>query len=155
MITIIKNISIILILLLVDQLTKVYFINYFHQESVNYVNIFPFLNFVYVKNTGISFGLFNGYEYSHIIFTTINIIISSVIFYLIFFKKNSKLDKISFILIFSGAIGNIVDRIRLGYVYDFIDIYIGSYHWPAFNIADSLVVIGAIILLISNFKKDN
>jgi signal peptidase II len=55
-------------------------------------------------------------------------------------------------LIMSGAVGNLIDRVRFGEVIDFIDVYIGSHHWPAFNVADSAISVGAVILLLETFR---
>ena len=57
-----------------------------------------------------------------------------------------------FALIIAGALGNLVDRVRYGYVVDFVDWYYGSYHWPAFNVADSAIVVGAVLLVVFSFK---
>jgi len=56
-------------------------------------------------------------------------------------------------LILSGALGNLMDRIRFGEVIDFLDVYIGSYHWPAFNIADSAISVGAVLLLVELIRR--
>jgi len=58
-------------------------------------------------------------------------------------------------LILGGAIGNVMDRIMYGYVIDFIDIYVGTSHWPAFNIADSAICIGAVLLILDSFKSED
>ncbi|MEN6487044.1 MAG: signal peptidase II, partial [Syntrophobacteraceae bacterium] len=57
-----------------------------------------------------------------------------------------------YILITGGALGNVIDRFRFGEVVDFLDFYVGSYHWPAFNVADSAISVGAVMLIISLFK---
>jgi signal peptidase II len=67
--------------------------------------------------------------------------------------KNNNLESLSISLILGGAIGNVIDRFLLGYVVDFLDVYYGSYHWPAFNIADSAIVIGAMLLILDSFKS--
>ena len=67
-------------------------------------------------------------------------------------RKNYLLYKISFALIAAGALGNVVDRIREGAVIDFLDFYFGSYHWPAFNVADSAICVGVAILFVCNFR---
>ena len=63
-------------------------------------------------------------------------------------KPTAKLEAVSLSLILGGAIGNVIDRIYYGYVIDFLDVYYGSFHWPAFNIADSAICIGAVLLII-------
>ena len=69
-------------------------------------------------------------------------------------KPTEKLEAISLSLILGGAIGNVIDRISYGYVIDFIDLYIGHNHWPVFNIADSAICIGAILLVADSFKSE-
>ena len=78
-----------------------------------------------------------------------------VIFY-IFLKETTKLNIIGFALILSGAIGNLIDRIFIGKVVDFLDFYYKSYHFPAFNVADSCITIGVALIIINLiFIKDN
>jgi len=69
-------------------------------------------------------------------------------------KPEAKLEAISLSLVIGGAIGNVIDRICYGYVIDFLDIYIGSSHWPAFNVADSAICIGAVLLIIDSIKSE-
>ena len=68
-------------------------------------------------------------------------------------KEKNRGARLGLALILGGAIGNVIDRIRFGAVVDFLDFYVGEYHWPAFNIADSAICIGVAILLIASFKK--
>jgi signal peptidase II len=68
-------------------------------------------------------------------------------------KPTAKLEAISLSLILGGAVGNLIDRLLFGYVIDFLDIYYGSYHWPAFNIADSAICVGAVLLILDSFRK--
>ena len=62
-------------------------------------------------------------------------------------EKLSRTSRIALVLILAGAVGNLYDRLLYGYVTDFLDLYVGSYHWPAFNVADSAITIGAVMLL--------
>ncbi|NOQ46865.1 MAG: signal peptidase II, partial [Desulfobulbaceae bacterium] len=66
-------------------------------------------------------------------------------------SKESVFYTVSFGLIAGGAIGNLIDRVRLGFVIDFLDVYIGARHWPAFNVADSAITVGIGIFLVINF----
>lgn len=99
------------------------------------------LNFTYLQNYGIAFGMF---QHKTWFFIVTNTLIAAVVLYLIFrlYKKNT-LFTVCLSLIFSGAIGNLIDRIRFGYVVDFIHF---SFFPPVFNIADSAVVVGAIAM---------
>jgi len=115
------------------------------------------LNLVYVKNKGIAFGLLRNLpdhlkKYFLIYLPVVIIIILS--FYIISAKKISKLTLWGFILIISGALGNLIDRYFYGYVVDFIDVYVKNFHWPAFNFADAYITIGTFLLILDEcFRK--
>ncbi len=110
------------------------------------IKVFDFFNIVHVWNRGVSFGMFNQLENSHIIFSVLQFLIIFVLFFWLY--RNEKLHSSWALgLIIGGAFGNLIDRIRNGAVADFLDFHIGSYHWPAFNLADSCVFIGVMILL--------
>jgi signal peptidase II len=108
-----------------------------------------------VENPGAAFGSFTGLGNN--IFIIISII--AIIFISIYLSKiHKKLEFISLSLVLGGAVGNLLDRFQTGKVIDFIDFYVGSWHWPAFNVADSALTVGIILFLISNLthshKKD-
>ncbi|TAK04509.1 MAG: signal peptidase II, partial [Candidatus Manganitrophaceae bacterium] len=87
-----------------------------------------------------------------IFFLIISVVALSILFY--FFTQTSKEDTSSLVaisLLFGGAIGNLIDRMRLGEVVDFLDFYIGRFHWPAFNVADSAITIGISLLMLNLF----
>lgn len=113
------------------------------------IKITSFLNIVLVWNNGISFGVFNG---TKIMPNVILLVASCIVCYLIYFIYRTKkfTDRIFLSFILGGAIGNIIDRIIYGSVIDFIDIHLGQYHWPAFNIADSSIFIGVLLYLIND-----
>ena len=132
----------------------------FLETKPNYqVKITSFFNLVMVYNRGVSFGLFNDLDNPVLILSATAIIISIIL--LIWLSKVEKLYlAIALGLIIGGAYGNIIDRIINGAVADFLDIHIANYHWPAFNLADSAITIGAILLIIDEFivtkkKKKN
>ncbi len=109
-----------------------------------------FLRISYVKNTGAAFSILDG---NTLLVTIIGIvIIIMIIWYLYKNKVNKMIDKIGYSLILGGSIGNLFDRVCYGYVRDFIDIQIGEYNYPIFNLADSFIVIGVILLLISAWR---
>jgi signal peptidase II len=126
------------IVIFIDQLTKLL------TKNINF-EIFSFLKFISIKNTGAAFGIFRDYTIL-IIFLTIAII-GGLIYYL---DKIPKKDYLGYGLILGGAVGNLIDRIFLNYVRDFISIWI----WPVFNIADMAISIGIILILINEIKKD-
>ncbi|SNX59578.1 signal peptidase II Aspartic peptidase. MEROPS family A08 [Nitrosomonas ureae] len=77
-----------------------------------------------------------------------------LIVYLLNRYRHERLFCLSLSLILGGALGNLYDRITLGHVVDFLDFYIGTYHWPAFNVADSAIFIGAVLMIYESFRKD-
>lgn len=134
--------------ILLDQISKILIagtIN--HYESVKIID--GFLNLVHVRNRGMAFGLMNrpdtGLSYYFLVFTTI----LAVLLIFLWFNRLKNADGrllIGLSLILGGAIGNLIDRLRLREVIDFLDFYIGSYHWPSFNLADSSITVGALWL---------
>jgi len=122
-----------------DQLTKLLIVRFVHPyESIQ---VLPFLRIVSVRNPGAAFGMFKGLGPAFLIIVSIAAV--AVISYMIVKGKD---DRLSLSLILGGALGNLADRIRLGHVVDFIDVYAGRYHWPAFNTADSALTLGIALL---------
>lgn len=139
--------GIFILIILLDQFTK--------QAAVKYLKlgeplilIENFLSFTYVENRGAAFGILQNKKIFFLIIT------AAVIFFVIFFlKKNfyhlSKLMKVSLVMLIAGAVGNLIDRIRLGYVIDFISVrFSNGYYFPVFNVADSFIVISTILIVI-------
>lgn len=151
------SICIVAFFIFIDQITKTKAIQTISQLEVktNYIHkhikITPFFNIVLIWNSGISFGMLNNNNYiTSRILIIITTIISLYILYLIYKSKNY-INAICYSLIFAGAIGNIIDRIKYSAVVDFLDFHLFDYHWPAFNIADSCVFIGVFLLLLNDF----
>lgn len=117
--------------------------------SNNSLEITSFFNLVHVWNSGVSFGMFHDAKYGKIIFSVVVLIITVVM--LVWLYRNEK-PYISWAVAFiiGGALGNLFDRIKYGAVADFLDFHLATYHWPAFNIADSFVFIGVAMLLIED-----
>jgi signal peptidase II len=110
--------------------------------------IFPFLHIVHVKNTGAAFGMFQTLG------STFFIILSAVaILFIIYLLAQRTYNTFGLSLILGGALGNLIDRICYGKVVDFIDFSVGSFHWPAFNVADSALTIGITIIIAAHFFK--
>ena len=143
-----KNISylsfLFLFLVFFDQLTKGLVIN--KLELYESTNLLPFLNFTFVVNYGFAFGFLNNPSLNQLV---VSLVILSIIIYFLYLliKTQDHIFRFSLVLILSGALGNFSDRIFRGFVIDFIDIYISDYHWPAFNLADSWITIGFMILI--------
>ncbi|AIF81372.1 Lipoprotein signal peptidase [endosymbiont of Acanthamoeba sp. UWC8] len=149
----IKLLLIIIIAVAMDQITKYLVLNFFtHHNGTHAIEVGLFLNIVLVWNHGISFGMFNDLEQSQIILISVSlVIVAGLIIWLIRSDDNKVLFPIA--LIIGGALGNIIDRIQYGAVVDFIDFYFKQYHYPAFNLADSFIVIGVLILMIQSFQE--
>ena len=124
------------------------------RENYNAVTLTSFMDFVMVWNHGISFGMLqNGGQLMTLGLTFIGLIVSlSLLIYMVL--TNKMLINISSGLIAGGALGNTIDRIRFGAVADFIDIHVNGMHWPAFNVADAAIAIGAVIFIISTLNDD-
>ena len=131
---------------ILDQISKALVFGYMSEQS-NVVEITPFFNLVIAWNTGVSFSMFNNLGNAGIYILSGFALI--VAFFLLCWLKNEKSHymQVALGLVIGGAIGNVIDRIRLGAVYDFLDIHIKSHHWPAFNLADSFICIGAMMII--------
>ena len=116
-----------------------------------------FFNLVHVRNRGMAFGLMNRPGHTFKYYVLVAATVCAIGLLLFWFKKMKDEDSkitLGLSLILGGAVGNFIDRIRLGEVIDFLDFYLGSYHWPAFNVADSAITIGILWLaLMTLFGK--
>jgi signal peptidase II len=117
--------------------------------------VFAFFNLTYVHNTGAAFSfLSDAGGWQRWLFAGLAIGMSVVIsIWLTRLKANETFIAVALSLILGGAIGNLVDRLAYGYVIDFLDIYYGNWHWPAFNIADSAITVGVVLMLIDSFTS--
>ena len=135
-----------LTLVILDQFTKTLVINFFNLYDS--VALLPMINLTFVVNYGFAFGLLNNPSLNQIL---VSLVILAIIIYFLYLliKTQDKIFQLTLTLILAGALGNFIDRIFRGFVIDFIDIYIGKYHWPAFNIADSCITVGFVVLMIN------
>ena len=135
-----------LTLVILDQVTKALVINFFNLYDS--VVLLPIVNLTFVVNYGFAFGLLNNPSLNQIL---VSLVILAIIIYFLYLliKTQYKIFQLTLTLILAGALGNFIDRIFRGFVIDFIDIYIGKYHWPAFNIADSCITVGFVVLMIN------
>ena len=117
--------------------------------------LFPMMNFTLAYNTGAAFSFLSGAGSWHRwFFAGFSIVMSLIlIVWLIRIPVKAKLQSAAISLILGGAVGNLYDRAVLGHVTDFIDVYYKNHHWPVFNLADSAICIGAILLLIDLCKN--
>jgi len=133
--------------LLLDQWSKTYIDNHFELSQSKQV-ITNFFHLTYVRNPGAAFGRLaeNGIRVPFFI-TVSAIAIVAILWYVRRISSGKHWQVLALGLIFSGASGNLIDRIRFGEVIDFLDVHWYNYHWPAFNIADSAISIGMAVLL--------
>ncbi|SJL85288.1 signal peptidase II [Vibrio palustris] len=133
-------------------------IKYFVMNTMNYgwehrLEVLPFFNFVYVHNFGAAFSFLSDQAgWQRWLFSAIAF---AVVAFLIFSMRRSnaseKWGNIAYALIVGGAVGNVFDRIVHGFVIDYLDVHWGNYHWPAFNLADSAICVGAVMIVLEGF----
>ena len=156
LVQVIEILLLIIFLVLIDQCMKIFISKIMLNNRFEDMQLLPFLNIVFVRNTGVSFGMFSEWGIlGRYFFSIFSIVIGSFLILLAMFS-DTKLFRISLGLISSGALGNAIDRVYFGGVIDFIDFFIYNFHWPAFNFADIFITIGVILLLFDNiFNKKN
>ncbi len=139
-----------------DQLTKQWILDAFSlYESLEIVP--GFFSLTYLTNKGAAFGFLAGQTgaWRHYLFLVLGAVALVVIVIAWSRLRHAhRLYAVSLPLIGGGAIGNLIDRIRHGSVVDFLDVYIGTYHWPAFNVADSAITIGVVLFFIANILEE-
>ena len=119
------------------------------------MNIVPGFNFTLMHNSGAAFSfLSEASGWQRWFFSIVAIVVSAaIVVWLTRLQKGQAWLAIGLAMILGGALGNVWDRLSLGYVIDFIDVYVGNAHWPAFNIADSAITVGAGILIYDSFRS--
>jgi signal peptidase II len=153
-----KNIiflAIAILVVILDQVTKAWIVSTMSLHD-SFAVINGFFNITSIRNPGAAFGFLAG---APAVFRTVFFIVITVgaIVLILYYLRISRIEDLSLVvslsLIFSGAAGNLIDRVLFGEVVDFLDVYIGSYHWPAFNVADSAITIGAACMIVAMLKK--
>ena len=137
-----------IVVIVLDQVTKYWAFRTlipYQPES-----IMPMVNFTLAFNTGAAFSFLSGTgDWHRWLFTGFSAVMSVAIFvWIIRLPSTARMQAAGLSLILAGAVGNLMDRILLGHVIDFIDVYYSHYHWPAFNIADSAICVGAFLLIL-------
>lgn len=135
------------VVIALDQLTKLWVLNAFAPgESLA---ITPFFNLVLVFNPGAAFSFLADHAgWQRWFFTLIALVISAWIVWQLRAQKTRSCYSVGLALIMGGALGNLIDRLWLGMVVDFIDLHVAGWHWPAFNVADSAVCVGAVLYVL-------
>lgn len=146
--------SIFVIALILDQLTKVWIVSEFHY-SERWVLISGFLDFTHVRNPGGAFSFFAGAPVFQRMVFFLGTTTLAIVLLLFFFRRlpeDARLSAVALGAILGGAVGNMIDRIAYGAVIDFIDVHLwGGYTWPTFNLADSFIVVGVAVLILETF----
>ena len=145
----------IIIIFLADRLSKLWIVKNLNTNKEFEIIFSPYLSFNLIWNKGIAFGLFSFEKISSYNFlTTLIVIITIIILYMLF--KTKGIEKYAFIMIFSGSLGNIFDRLYYSAVPDFIDIHYQNFHWFIFNVADIFITLGVLLLIfLELFLKKN
>ena len=144
-----------LVAIVIDQISKWFTVAYL-EFGYPGIAVTPFFNLVHVYNPGAAFSFLadqGGWQrwFFAVLATAVTALLSVWMYKL---PRTARWLPIAYALIIGGAIGNFIDRLVLGHVVDFLDFYVGSWHWPAFNLADSFIFIGAAMIIIDSFKKE-
>ena len=141
-----------LLLLIADQFTKVLILGYYRLGDATYVT--SFFNVVRVHNTGAAFSfLASASGWQRWFFTAIGIVAAIFIVWMLKSHAGQKLFSFALACILGGALGNVIDRSMHGYVVDFLDFHYAGWHFPAFNVADSAITLGAIFLVLDELRR--
>lgn len=147
------HIFVVLFIVVSDQITKLWIVRNFNlYESLEVVP--GFFSLTYITNKGAAFGFLSGDHaaWRQIFFVTVGFGALAFMAYAFKqFKEQGAIFAYALSLIAGGAIGNLIDRLRLGSVVDFLDFYVNNHHWPAFNVADSAITVGVCLFLIGQF----
>jgi signal peptidase II len=140
------------ILLMVDQFTKVLIVGYYHLGDSTYVT--HFFNVVRVHNSGAAFSFLAGASgWQRWFFTVIGFVAAAVIIWMLKSHPGQRLFSFAMACILGGAIGNVIDRLLHGYVIDFLDFHLRGWHFPAFNVADAAITVGAACLILDELLR--
>ena len=140
------------ILLMADQFTKVLIVGYYHLGDSTYVT--SFFNVVRVHNSGAAFSFLAGASgWQRWFFTVIGFVAAAVIVWMLKSHPGQRLFSFAMACILGGAIGNVIDRLAYGYVIDFLDFHWRGWHFPAFNVADAAITVGAVCLILDELLR--
>ena len=144
-----RGLVIALVVIVLDQLSKWWIVSAV-MTPPRIISVFPSFNLVMGWNRGVSFGMFDSDSPLNQ-WLLVGLALVVVADLLVWLKRaETRLVGLAIGLIVGGAVGNVIDRIHYGAVADFLDVYVGSYHWPAFNIADAGITVGAVILVLDS-----
>jgi signal peptidase II len=139
------------VLLVLDQLSKQWIVS--NYSLFQGITLTPFLNIVRVHNPGAAFSfLADAGGWQHYFFTALAFGVSAYLLSMMW-QQARRWPNVAMGLIISGALGNVIDRLRFAYVVDFVDVHAMGWHWPAFNVADSCICVGAVLLIACEWKN--
>ena len=150
------SLSLVLVVVVLDQLTKIWIVKSFQlYESLEVIP--AFFNLTYLTNKGAAFGFLAGVDaawrhYFFLILASVALVFVVIAWFRM--RNDHRFYGPALALIAGGAIGNVIDRVRLGAVVDFLDFYVAGYHWPAFNVADSAICVGVALYLLANILEE-
>jgi signal peptidase II len=148
------NFTIILIIFLIDRISKFYILKLAEVESSVDIYVTSYLNLFLIWNKGIAFGLLSMNE--SMIYNTITLMIGFIIIFILFMMwKNDNIQRYFLALVAGGALGNLYDRIVYTAVPDFIDLHFHGFHWFVFNVADIFITVGVFCLILVEFFYNN
>lgn len=140
------------LVLLLDQLSKIAIVKTFQFGESRPLT--EFFNLVLVYNKGAAFSfLAQAGGWQRWFFTGLGVVAALFMLWLLKRHAGQKMFCFAIALILGGAIGNVIDRVVYGHVVDFLDFYIGAWHWPAFNVADSAITVGAVLLVLDELRR--
>lgn len=135
-----------------DQLTK-WLVMFYLQREESYVVISSFFNMVRWTNTGAAWGILQDRNF---VLTVISVItILALYLFRHSFQFNRMLGRLALSMIAGGIVGNLIDRVRLGHVVDFLDFHVGRHHWPAFNVADAAICVGVALYILDSWRAEH
>jgi len=138
--------------LVLDQVTK-WLMLYWVMDPPRVIPVLPFFNLVVVWNEGVSFGMFGGGTVPPAVFVGLSAAIAVAM--LVWLRRADSLwTQLAIGVVVGGAIGNALDRLVFGAVFDFLDFHVAGWHWPAFNVADSAICIGVVLLLVESLLPE-
>lgn len=146
-----RSIVVGILVFILDQFSKFWVLEHVGTNEILHIN--SYLNFMLAFNPGVTFGLLRAYSHTHYILLVLGVCILSCVVSVWWWKAESIIQRYATAIIFFGAIGNLVDRLRFRAVIDFIDFHIFGWHWYTFNLADSAIVLGVGLLFLDNFCK--
>ena len=148
------NFLFILLIFLLDQISKYFVLEYFNQSSNKTFVVNSFISFNFLWNNGIAFGLFQFED--RLFYNIFTFLILGVLIILFWLSSRSEgIEKKSYLMILGGGLGNVFDRLMYGSVIDFIDLNYKNFHWFIFNVADMFITLGVLILIYLELKKND